>query len=311
MSSNYYFTQFSIKREKDIDNILTNYKIKYVNICSYKITDETIVPFISYLFIFDNNFHNKTLQLPRINIENLDYDGETILDFIKRGILNQLGKLDMTYKDSIRVEGIDFFNEDAYIFLDITKLNIIFNIDNDYRFITINEIINKMSYKYDINENNVEFFTNNISYGLLYDNNGKQYETPVIGYVGSSKKSLDYSFHMGIIRQRDIFGESYYFTSYENAAKGSEYVIRIAVFLGNLHLKENFPEDNYDDLTININNNFLSRLTDYCGLWKKKYDSIYVGRLELDNGEQFLKGPLYAFKRVEQHIPLSYESVHK
>jgi len=308
MSINYYFTQFTITSEKNIDNVLSNYKIKYINVCAYKIIDETVIPFISYLFIFDN----KKLQLPRINIENLDYDGETILDFMKGGILNQLGKLDMTYKDSIRVSGIDFYNEDAYIFLDITKLDINFNIVNDYRFITINEVINRMSYTYDIIENNVDFFTNNISYGLLYDKNGKQYETPVIGYVSSIKKTLAYTFSMGIMRENNIFGEGYYFTNFENAVKEGEYIIRIAVFLGNMCLKENFPNDNYDNVNSHIKkDSMLSRITDYSGLWKKKYDSIYVGKIELDNGEEFLKGPLYAFKNFQQYVPLSYEYVDK
>lgn len=312
MGSNYYFTQFSIKTEKDIEYILTNYKIKYVNVCAYKIIDETITPFISYLFIFDNNLNNKTLQLPRINIANLDCDGEAVIDFIKQGILNQFGKLKTDDKDIIIFNGIDFFNEEAYLFLDITKLNVIFNNERDYRFVIINEIINKQSYAYDINENNVDFFTSNISYGLLYDANGKQCETPVIGYVGSRQNVLNYNYNMGISRENNIFGESYYFTNLENAVKGNEYVIRIAVFLGNMCLKENFREDNYDDLIIyRNNNNLLSRITDYSESWKKKYDSIYVGRVELDNGDEFLKGPLYSFKNFEQHMPLSYESVDK
>lgn len=312
MSNTYNFSNFSIIREKDIDNVLTNYKLKYINVCAYKITTETLYPFISYLFIF-NNLHNKRLQLPRINIENLDYDGETIIDFMKQGVINQLTKFDeksIIDKADIKCNGLDIYNDDAYLFLDITKLNINYNVAADYRFAITNEIINKKSFSYEIDENSVDFFTNNVGYGLLYQANGPQYETPVIGYVTSSKKKLEYNFHMGIKRENDMFGESYYFTNMENAVKGSECVIRIAVFLGKMCLKENFPEDTYDNLISYKNNEkMLFRITDHNEKWKKNYDSIYVGKIELDNGEEFVKGPVYAFKNYEQHKPLSYEYI--
>ena len=64
----------------------------------------------------------------------------------------------------------------------------------------------------------------------------------------------------------------------------------------------------------NLNNlyeNLTLRITDYDGKWAKKYDSIYVGDIELDNGEKMKNTPIYVVKKYEQHIPLSYHFIDK
>lgn len=304
MKNNYDFKALRYL-ERNMNYIIRNKTIKYINLCAYKIIKETMYPFILYLFFKSNN---NSMMVPRINIENFDYDDEAMIDFIKKGILNEMGK---SNQDNILYHGCHVYKEELYVFLDITNINTHHSAETKYNFVLINEILNGTSGIYKIIDMNVDFFTNNVEYGLLYDIYGKQYDTPVVGYIGSTKQELDYFLNVGIVKERNLFGEAYYFTNYENSINSSECIIRIAVFLGDMCLKENYPEDNYDVFFYKYSkDNNLSRISDYSELWKKKYDSVYVGRIELDNGEEFLKGPLYAFKKYEQHLPLSYEYVN-
>jgi len=314
MSNNYHFKGITYL-EKDIDNVLHSFKLKTMNVCAYKIIDETVKPFLCYLFCLNNNNKNnmQTLYLPKINIENTYYDGETIIDFLKQGVINEIslnGKGSPVNKDDIIFNGLDFYDDEGYIFFDISKIKTIYDVKNTYRLILTNEILNSKSYIYKIDEKNVEFFTNNISYGLLYDANGRQCETPIALYQGVSKKELHYNFNVSIKKVNDIFGKGYYLTSCDNTTNKNECVIRIALFLGNMYIKENFPNDKYDtSINNNKNEKLLLRITDYNEYWKEKYDSIYVGKIELDNGEDFLKGPLYAFRKRNQYFSLNYEYV--
>ena len=62
-------------------------------------------------------------------------------------------------------------------------------------------------------------------------------------------------------------------------------------------------EDNYEKLTV--------RITDYDGKWAEKYDSIFIGNIELDNGEKIKNAPIYVIKNYEQQVPLSYHYLDK
>ena len=52
------------------------------------------------------------------------------------------------------------------------------------------------------------------------------------------------------------------------------------------------------------------RITDYDGIWAKKYDSIYLGQVVLDNDE-ILNRQITSVKEYEQQIPLSYHYINK
>ena len=54
----------------------------------------------------------------------------------------------------------------------------------------------------------------------------------------------------------------------------------------------------------------LMRISDHDGKWSEKYDSAYLGNVELDNGEVFDKNIL-VLKEYEQQIPLTYHYVNK
>jgi hypothetical protein len=53
------------------------------------------------------------------------------------------------------------------------------------------------------------------------------------------------------------------------------------------------------------------RLSDHDGLWTNEYNSVYLGKIELDDGSFLRDAPLYVLKTYHQHMPLSYHYINK
>ena len=99
-------------------------------------------------------------------------------------------------------------------------------------------------------------------------------------------------------------------------------IVRIAIFTGNMLVKINDPEDVYDDsemkkMRLNDKKNNIkyevltSRITDYDGRWVDTYDSVYLGKIELDDGSLYKESPMYVVKNFDQQHPLSYHYINK
>ena len=100
-------------------------------------------------------------------------------------------------------------------------------------------------------------------------------------------------------------------------------IIRYAIFPQYMKVKLNMPEDPCDESEITMSvinaadsnnyNNYKQRirLSDRDGLWVTEYDSIYIGPLELDNGEMFKEGPMWVLKNHEQQLPLTSHFIDK
>jgi hypothetical protein len=101
-------------------------------------------------------------------------------------------------------------------------------------------------------------------------------------------------------------------------------IIRYALFLGKNLVKQNLPNDIIDESDIKKaklqdaqNNNdyhyekMTLRISDHDGLWKQNYDSVYLGKIELDNGEIFKNANIYVIKDYYNHTPLSYHYINK
>ena len=90
-------------------------------------------------------------------------------------------------------------------------------------------------------------------------------------------------------------------------------IIRSVIFLGVNKVPMNYPEDEIDNsfhssILSSINNEKaqINRISDHNGLWTEKYDSVYLGKLLLDNGK-FIKGtPIWVVKDYNQQASLSY-----
>ena len=158
---------------------------------------------------------------------------------------------------------------------------------------------------------------------FLTDKNNNKYEIPKACYVSSTNTMVNFTFVFGVSKRIEkntaILGQYYYFTDYDNCTKNNndgDGVIRVAVFLGKTLVKLNLPNDPIDESTtkreqLDIKQRhkyerMTMRITDYDGTWSTNYDSVYLGCIELDNGDLLQNSPMIVVKRYDQHVPLSY-----
>ena len=260
------------------------------------------------------------------------------------------------FVNTIDFKGFYYYQDKAYIFIDLTKVSInigLVNKDDIYWFTLIDEIINKKNVcNIEINEAVREFFINNTEFIFFKDENQKQIEIPSVVYSGTHDKSLYFNYIFGNTPSdnNSILGSGYYFTDFDNAIRQGGWspdynvqykygelvtendkgkyikggIIRYALFLGLNLIKLNYPNDTIDESEIkknrlSINNptndyeyeKMTMRISDHDGLWKEKYDSVFLGKLELDNGELLKNTPIYLCKDYYNHVPLSWHYINK
>jgi hypothetical protein len=220
-----------------------------------------------------------------------------------------------------------------------------------YWFALIDEIVNKNKVcDIPISDDVTDFFMNNNEFIYFKNAKEQQIEIPSVVYTGSHEKTLHFNFTFGN-RPSDnnaILSSGFYFTNYTNAfnqggwsldyktdnddavkyTKGG--IIRYALFLGNNLVKMNYPNDTIDESEIKkaklinsenaektennddyVYEKMTLRISDHDGLWKQNYDSVYLGKMELDNGEYLRNTPLYVVKDYYNHTPLSYHHINK
>jgi len=168
------------------------------------------------------------------------------------------------------------------------------------------------------------------------------YELPIASYVGGCHSNIQYLSALGVSPSEHSapFGVNYHFTDYNNSLKWSPVTIenylnpafshgtynkndkniicRFALFLGRTKVVLNHPDDPIDEsymkkeaLKTDQSNiaRMTLRITDHDGLWCKEYNSIYVGKIELDDGTVFENGPIWAVCDFNQQLFLSYQVV--
>lgn len=196
-----------------------------------------------------------------------------------------------------------------------------------------------------------KFFVLNESCNYLQDKNGNSIEIPIVAYVGkSTEQKLSFTLTFGETSKdkSGLLGPYYYFTSFNNSIRqggwspnfkpenrfnslvtDTEYgryikggIIRFALFTGKTKYVENYPNDRYDDSLIKrerleddtLNEKYerlLFRISDHDGLWSNNFDSVYLGKIELDDGSFFEDGPLIVIKEYHQQVPLTYHYIDK
>jgi hypothetical protein len=220
-----------------------------------------------------------------------------------------------------------------------------------YWFALIDEIVNKNKVcDIPISDDVTDFFMNNNEFIYFKNAKEEQIEIPSVVYTGSHEKTLHFNFTFGN-RPSDnntILSSGFYFTNYTNAFKQGGWsldykadnddavkytkggIIRYALFLGNNLVKMNYPNDTIDESEIKkaklinsenaektennddyVYEKMTLRISDHDGLWKQNYDSVYLGKMELDNGEYLRNTPLYVVKDYYNHTPLSYHHINK
>jgi hypothetical protein len=201
-----------------------------------------------------------------------------------------------------------------------------------------------------IAENVSDFFTQNNNFCFLLDQNNNNYEIPLIGYVGKPENKLQFTFIFGETRDysNGMFGPHYYFTNFYSALKEGAIpkisktdinnvidlslidehgyyirggIVRFAIFSGITKYIENNTLDPIDNSEIKqqrlhdkrLDQNFerlTMRISDYDGKWTRNYDSVILGKIELDNGT-YIQDINIVVKEHNQKIPLSYHYIDK
>jgi len=173
-------------------------------------------------------------------------------------------------------------------------------LDGSWKSYTVDEIINKNK----INQTVKRCMLRNNMLLILKNKNGDVLETPTVSYFKKNKvmtyKSSPYH----------IMGPYYYFESEER--KDS---IRVALFLGKLYVPMNFPNDAWDNSMTkkdilkkyDDSNKYYRqtmRISDHAGKWTTAHDSVYLGKIELDDGTILHENSMWVVKNINQIVVL-------
>jgi hypothetical protein len=313
-----------------LDNNLNLNNIKKIYICGYRINDSGMYPFLN--FLLKNDFDSRELLFPCI--ESNEITSDIISKIMKR--MNSIFYniiLDNNYK----YKGSYYYKNNIYLFFDFTNCKLIINNIHKNSIIwpvLVDEIINKNhACNIKISSQVVDFLNENMDFIILKDEYEKIFEMPSVVYIGKEISKINFTYIFGASKPDNnlLFGAYYYFTNFKNAIKQGGWsettnakninggIVRFALFMGSTKVILNKIDDQIDESETkkqltnsnNLYENLISRITDYDGKWAKKYDSIYVGDIELDNGDKMKNTPIYVVKNYEQHIPLSYHFIDK
>jgi hypothetical protein len=309
---NYNYDINSLLNE-DISKIKGN---NNVFICIYSINDKSMYPFLNYFFV-KNHFSN-ILEFPCIPILNESLFIQQLNIFLNY-ILNK--------KDVYLINGYKEFNNDTYLFVNVSMDNLI--VDDKYSYLVLMDEITNSKQINDLKIDNKisDFFLGNSDFIYLKDMEEKPYEIPIVAYQGIEERLLLFTYIFGLSKSNvnEIMGPYFYFTNYQNVInkfnniKNKYGIIRYALFLGSMKIPMNFIDDEIDrsvikNELINISDNtkalLTMRISDHDGNWCKLYDSVYLGRTILDDETILSETPLWVIKNYEQQYSLSYKTIY-
>lgn len=344
-SENYYKENFY---SYDTNNILL-YDLKdYLeknpfpekfHICPYQVNNSGFKPFLQFfLRKYPENHETYSNKITFLSFEGLKtYDS----------VLNKCYKaLEVIFLSYMKVsyynyKGFIEFNNEIYLFYDCTNSKIgTHRIDkmNDLWLVLMDEIINTRKIcNYTIDPLVSNLFLQNPDLIYLTDSKRVKYEIPVSVYTGRHDSKIDFVSVFGVSRNDNeydaLLGQYFYFTDYETAINMIENnpskkngVIRFALFMGHTKVPMNLPND-CPDLSEKTQKLLLNDITtttdaykrvrsslkisDRDGKWTEDYDSVYIGKLILDNDyeSESINGPYWVSKEYEQQTPLTYHII--
>ena len=195
-----------------------------------------------------------------------------------------------------------------------------------------------------------DFFIKNDMFCFLKNKDNTNYEVPVVGYVGKHTSLLNFTYVFGVSKSDSsaILGPYFYFTDYLNAINHGGWskdcksesrhdkvltdnskgrykaggIIRFALFMDKTKVIQNRLLDESDESEIKKERlldslldtqyeRLTMRISDHDGNWSKNYDSVFIGNVELDNGDKFKNAPIIVLKEYDQQVPLSYHYIDK
>ena len=273
------YYNYNIKKKilSELPNRLDEYK--NVHICAYTVNNAGAEPFMTFLL---TKLMDEKLTFPIVPVfANLDT--QEFINYTKVCLFGLLMLPDFEiFNYAIVFNGFFEFDNNLYVYIDITKCNIIVNEqyrNNKLWFALLDEILNhKHLCNIAIDNSVTKFFLINEEFCFLFDEKDNAYEIPVVGYVGKHEKLLSYTYIFGESKsnKNSILGPYYYFTDFYNAFKDGawtksgkpEYlynilltdndegryikggVVRFALITGAVKYIENYPNDDIDDSDI-------------------------------------------------------------
>lgn len=344
-----YYLKYILTKNIDSLNKITDYNS--INLCVYKINTEGKIPFLQFLLINNGCNNLILPRLPiyeSFNKENtVPYSNVYLSGILQTDNFDEFSNnivFDGFYEYDNNLY-LFFDITKCAINIDETYLS------TNLRFGLIDEIVNhKNICNIQIDYNTSMFFIKNESIIYLYDEKNNPYEIPVVGFVGKSteqKVKFVMTFGESAKNKSAILGPYFYFTSFHRAIRdgGWSYgykeeknygsivtdetgkyikggIVRFALFLGNTKYVENAPNDQNDNSEIKkqrLEDNNLNRqkeiltlrISDHDGNWSKTYNSIYLGKLELDDGSILEDTPVLVLRDYNQQLPLSYHFIDR
>ena len=349
----YNYTALSRLIDNIDDLLCSNIRIK---IMAYEIKNNKKNPYLLYLLYKDELA--ESLFFPELPTMYQNVNSDNVIKLSKLMLFNLLSLSDHSeFDNNICFKGFYLNGYDVHIVFDLTECKLqIYDVyrKNQMWFTLLDEIINhKKINNIFIYSSVTNFFINNNDFIFLKNENGDNYELPIVGYIGMNgikynKVSFTYTFGNSPKDKNAILGSYYYFTDYKNSFReggwsetgkpvkvddilitDNEYgrykkgsILRFGLFLGKMKMVENLPNDESDnsdikkerleDPDLDKNMEILTmRISDHDGKWAENYDSAFLGKIELDNGEYFKNNQIYVLKEYEQQIPLSYHFIDK
>jgi len=318
---------------------------KYPNVvlCCYTINTLFKIPFVQFILI--KNIFSQIFEMPILKNSNKDEIEKYLSNILNSDIMNiefdgyydYDNKLYMCF--DISKTNIEILVNDVYFDNNI-KLVLLYELIVERKYCNVQ-----------IYENVIDFFINNLEIMKIENENKETCEIPIVGYVGKpTQQKINFTLIFGESPKDklSIMGPFYYFTNFNGAIRQGgwskdykdEYlygkcitdensegkykkggIVRFALFVGKIKYIENMPNDNIDNSSIkkeklNSDNDDLKerlsiRITDYDGEWSKKYDSVYLSNIELDDGNIYDELLTFVLKDYEQQCPLSYHYINK
>ena len=315
----------------DLDCFKENNNYHTIIICPYVINREGKLPFLQFGFIQNSNTIN-FIKLPKSVLNSLDnLNGCS-------GFIEQNNNMYLFYENT-DLERIAYFLTQTCGFQWFLLVDEIYN-----KKCVCNIPINKDIFNFF--QKNIDFLF--LKKSAKYD--AGWYDIPIVVYHGTHGDNTSFmaTYGVGASENNMIMGPYYYFTDYFNGINQGIYptknhlsnpkfcdlmtqdkkykkcsLCRFALFLGKTQVSMNHPDDLIDtsvmkssllsDTNSEIKGNEIltMRLTDYDGNWTKKYDSVYIGKIILDDGSLLPQTPIWVVKDYSQQLFLTMHIIDK
>jgi len=329
-----------------IQSVLTSQnptgKLPRTNLCIYRINIKpSSTPFLEYL-LFKNK--SDTMVFPGFNGGNIEKAHD-----LYESIVGEHHSAIKNYKGLIEKDGAAYMFY-QYIQPTNVMLKTPYKTKSDELWwCLMDEICNwKKVLTMRVDKSVVDLFYENHELVYLYDTNYHKLEVPVVGYYGTYYKLLEFVYTFGV-KESDLvsmYGPYYYFTTFNRAIKYAGWyykgnkelnrddvvvdelgrfdkggVLRSAIFMKNTRVILNHPLDKVDnseytqsllrDIDKREKMRVKLKMVDYDATWANDYDSVYAGRVLMDDGVRLFDYPEMVVKDNSQQVSLSIHVVDK